>query len=298
MVDRAAYLRARQDLLENGGEPIIRAEQKYMQLFQKLIGDDAQILKRDFDLSSELYPFWANYPPEQRGRQPVGDSVPWIEVGQTSLTANITRLVVRSGLFGDVSFPGLPSGGDMRFATQDAFIHFDVKVTGPRDATDEVVASRNQISGDGINWDANGLVNSEVKVRTKRSIQPFRPELPPLYILGERRLVCLTYFLKAVYRIEQPGVQPLSYLELVCVPNGLLLFDGPRYCDNFPGLLSPGKDDSTVPLARRRRRVNLTPLAGIGRWRCVQFMLDDSDKARWVVRERSSPPVSNGLFAP
>jgi hypothetical protein len=242
-------------------------------------------LKRDFDSSSEFYPFWANYPPAQRGRQPIGDSVPWIEVGQTSLTANMTRLVANSPDFGDVSFPGLPSGGDMRFATEDAFVHFDVKATGPRDATDEVVVSRNQVSGDGKSWNSKGLVNSVAQVRTRRQTQSFRPELPPFYLRDEKTLVCLTYFLKAVYTIEQPGLQPLSYLELVCVPNGLLLFAGPNYCESYPGLLSPGKDDQSVPVERRRRRVNLTPLSAIAPWRCVQFLLD---KSGWVAKERST----------
>jgi hypothetical protein len=258
-----------------------------MFLFRDVIQNNIDLLKQEFDLSSDLYPFWANYPPEQRGRQPIGDSVPWIEVSQASLTANIIRLVASSGAFGNVSFPGLPSGGDTKFATEDAFIHFDIKATGPRDATDEVVASRNQISGDGKNWNAKGLINSIVNVRTQRKIQPFRPELPPFYLLKDKILVCLTYFLKTVYRIDRPGVQPLSYLELVCVPNGLLLFAGPKYCERHSGLLSPGKDDQKVPLEKRRRRVNLTPLSQIDSWRCVQFVLDES-QTRWITKERAS----------
>ncbi len=286
-ITKQIYLKSRRQLLANDCQQVLDVEQKYMSHFQKLIQDNADLLKQEFDLSSDFYPFWANYPPEQRGRQPVGDSVPWIEVSQTSLTANIIRLVASSGVFGTVSFPGLPSGGDTRFATEDAFIHFDIKATGPRDATDEIVASRNQISGDGKDWNAKGLVNSIVDVRTQRKIQPFRPELPPFYLLNNKTLICLTYFLKAVYRIDRPGVQPLSYLELVCVPNGLLLFDGPKYCERNLGLLSPGKDDKKVPLEKRRRRVNLTPLSQIASWRCVQFMLDES-QTHWTTKERIS----------
>lgn len=193
-ISRKMFLEKRLELLKDNGKTILAAEEKYMRLFLKLILDHAETLRKDFDASSELYPFWANYPPEQRGRQPVGDSVPWIEVGETSLTANITRLIATSEDFGEITFPGLPSGGDMRFATEDAFIHFDIKVTGPRDATDEVVASRNQISGHGVDWDVKGLVNSVVKIYGKRSTHPFKPELPPFYILNGKVLICLTYF--------------------------------------------------------------------------------------------------------
>jgi hypothetical protein len=257
-----------------------------MRLLQKLILQNASDLKLDFDMSSELYPFWANYPPEQRGRKPKGDSIPWIEVGETSLTANMIRLIAESQEFGTVMFPGLPSGGDMRFATQDAFIHIDVKVTGPRDATDEVVASRNQVSGDGVSWNPKGPLNSIPRIRG----QPFRPELPPFYLLHDKTLLCLIYFLKAVYRIEKPGLQPLSYLELVSLPNGLLLFGGPRYCERYPDLLSQGKNDRSVAIEKRRKRVNLDPLSRIDAWRCVQFWPDSTGK-NWKMVERLQPTI-------
>ena len=39
-------------------------------------------IKRDYDEASYLYSFWKNYPPLERGRAPVGDQYPWIEVGE------------------------------------------------------------------------------------------------------------------------------------------------------------------------------------------------------------------------
>src|SRR5205823_4396926 len=109
----------------------------------------------DFDRAIELLPFWINYQPRQRGRAYLGTSIPWSEVAETAIGANILRALCLSDL--PVKFPGLPSGADIRFATDDAFIHFDVKVTGPNDRADEVVASPNQISGDGVAW-KDGLI--------------------------------------------------------------------------------------------------------------------------------------------
>ena len=37
---------------------------------------------RDYNEASYLYPFWKNYPPLDRGRSPIGDQYPWIEVGE------------------------------------------------------------------------------------------------------------------------------------------------------------------------------------------------------------------------
>ena len=121
--------------------------------------------------------------------------------------------------------PGLPLGGDIRFATSNALIHFDVKLTGPNDRADEIVASPHQISGDGVGWENNGVVNSPATVTGARASMVFQPELPPFYVLNKRPLVCLTYFLKAVYEVKSIGDQPLKYLEVACVPNGLLMFD-------------------------------------------------------------------------
>ncbi len=97
----------------------------------------------------------------------------------------------------------------------------------------------------------------------------FQPELPPFYILEERVLLCLTYFLKVVYAVQAMGNQPLDYLELACVPNGLLLFDGPKYAST-QGLLIPGKDEKDHP--KKRTRVRLAPLAQLASWRSIKII--------------------------
>ncbi len=291
-MNKEKYMALRKMLLEDGGQKLINAEKTYAKMLHALLFKNADMLREDFDLSSELYPFWANYPPAQRGRMPVGDSIPWTEVGQTSLTSNIIRLVERAGLFGEVRFPGLPSGGDMRFLTHDAFVHLDIKVTGPRDNPNEVVASRNQISGTGSNWNEKGLLNREVIVVSPRTQQPFHPELPPFYVLDGKLRICLTFFLKGVYSNIEPGMQPLDYFELVCVPNGLLLFDGPKYAENDPELIRPGKNDKKVPLPKRRRRIKLEPLSRIAPWRSIQYLRNPNIKNEWQVQTRANgkPP--------
>jgi len=75
-MDQSQFLQVRERLLQGNGQVILEAEQRHMRLFQDVIHRNVEVLRRDFDLSSELYPFWANYPPEQRRRKPVGDSVP------------------------------------------------------------------------------------------------------------------------------------------------------------------------------------------------------------------------------
>jgi hypothetical protein len=302
-INRSDYKKIRRHLLADECAEIVRLERKYMGKFQTLIAESYSLLKQDFDRSSDLYPFWANYPPAQRGRKPRGDSVPWIEVGQASLSENLIRLVTTSTTFHAVCFPGLPCGGDVRFATEDAFIHFDIKVTGPRDATNEVVASHYQISGDGHQIDAKGhILNSVVTIQGTRKRdgaiagEAFQPELPPFYILDGRPLPCLTFFLKAVYRIVEPGVQPLSYAELVAVPNGLILWDGPKYNENYIGLITPGKDDRTVSERKKRRRVKLDVLVTIDEWRSVQFReIDDSHGSTVEVIPRRPPMVDSGV---
>ena len=170
-----------------------------------------------------------------------------------------------------VTFPGLPFGGDVRFATDDALIHFDVKMTGPNDRTDEVVAPQQQISGDGSVCD-NGIRNGSFLVQGQRASMQFYPKLPPFYEMAGSVRLCLTYFLKSVYSVQADGVQPLAYLEVACVPNGLLLMHGSTYC-KITGLFIPGKDDQSVAPSDKRTRVRLNPLASIDDgWRCQKIV--------------------------
>lgn len=226
----------------------------------------ADDIYKDFSQAMELYPFWINYPPVQRGRAPRGTSIPWGEVGEKTISACLIRAISLKAP--SITFPGLPLGGDIRFATQDAFVHFDLKLTGSNDNPDEIVASPHQIAGDGQFW-RDGVVNSPVLVIGQKAQMSFQPELPPFYILEQRVLLCLTYFLKVVYTVQAMGNQPLDYLELACVPNGLLLFDGPKYASTS-GLLIPGKDEKDHP--KKRTRVRLAPLAALAPWRSIKII--------------------------
>src|SRR5258708_7909202 len=210
-----------------------------MNFLVKVTVNVASQLEIDFGKANSLRPFWSHYAPKQRGRAPTGSSSPWSEVGEKSLSSNLIRAIGNAN--DGISFPGLPFGGDVRFATPDAFIHFGIKLTGPNDRPDEVVAPPQQVSGDGAEWDG-AVINNRWLVKGSRAKMPFQPKLPPFYVLDGAVQICLTYFLKAVYIVQSFGIQPLHYMEIICVPNGLLMFDGPRYADT-PGLLIPGKDD-------------------------------------------------------
>ncbi|NJK82309.1 MAG: BglI family type II restriction endonuclease [Chloroflexaceae bacterium] len=223
----------------------------------------AEHIYEDFDRARVLYPFWKNYPPQQRGRAPRGTSTPWGEVGEKVVGLSLTRAIAEQAP--DIRYPGLPLGGDIRFSTRDAIIHFDIKSTGPNNNANEIVASPHQISGDGKEWLNNGIKNSPVTIKGRRSTMNFQPELPPFYYEADV-LLCLTYFVKVVYKVQEIGYQPLEYLEIVCVPNGLFMFDGPDWNASVRELLIPGKDDAAV--TKKRTRVRLNPLASIANWRC------------------------------
>ena len=78
----------------------------------------------------------------------------------------------------------------------------------------------------------------------------------------------MTFYLKCAYDVIEMGEQPLMYLELICVPNGLLMFDTLNYSDK-PGLLIPGKD--ILSSVHKRTRIRLEPLADIASWRCTKI---------------------------
>jgi hypothetical protein len=270
------YFAIRAELVSNELANIIILERAYTDLLVDITFRAADSIYADFCQVTELRPFWVNYPPRQRGRAPSGTSIPWSEVGEKAISQNLVRAITLTDP--KITFPGLPLGGDVRFATRDALIHFDVKLTGPNDNANEIVASPHQISGDGRVWTNGGIVNSPFVVTGRKARMDFQPELPPFYVLKGRPLICLTYFLKAVYEVRSMGDQPLHYLELVCVPNGLLLFSGPVLAKT-PGLLIPGKDEQHY--LKKRTRVRLDPLARLNPWRCIQIVrTNDSWEAK------------------
>ncbi len=264
-ITQAEYFRIRSALEANQNQ-LHAVEQRYMQFLVETTLSIADAIYRDFGYAKDLYPFWTNYPPRQRGRSPTGQSTPWGEVGEKTIGLRLTRAIAENDP--SIFYPGLPLGGDIRFATNDALIHFDIKLTGPNDNPDEIVASPHQISGDGLHWENNGVKNSLVTVQGSKASMDFQPELPPLYVLEDTTKVCLTYFLKAVYTVQSLSEQPLKYLELACVPNGLLMFAGPSYASRR-GLLIPGKDKKHY--IKKRTRVRLSELSNLGFWRCVKI---------------------------
>jgi len=257
------YYEARKRFLETP-EDILAIEQRYMIFLTHIVSKIALSIATDFDTATKLIPYWINYPPIQRGRSPTGTSIPWSEVGETVIASNFIRGL--SEVTPSVTFPGLPSGADIRFATGDALVHLDIKITGPNDRADEVVASPNQLSGDGVKW-INGVINSPVQIKGKQASMIFQPELPPIYLLNQQVLLCVTYFLKAVYIVKTLGYQPLSYLELICVPNGLLAFENPNYNLHKPQLFIPGKDE--IAHRKKRTRVRMSPLSELAEWRRI-----------------------------
>ncbi|MCW5969855.1 MAG: BglI family type II restriction endonuclease [Blastocatellales bacterium] len=180
-------------------------------------------------------------------------------------------LVSIAQTYSSVAFPGLPFGGDLRFATDDALVHLDIKMTGPNDNANEIVVPPQQISGDGALWsEADGMQNGPFLVKGLRASMNFQPKLPPYYVMNGNIRLCLTYFLKGVYEVEGFGVQPLRHLEIACVPNGLLLFDGPKLAQTGE-LFIPGKDDRSKAEHDKRTRIRLDPLASLGKWRCTKI---------------------------
>ena len=116
-------------------------------------------MEHDYNEASYLHAFWASCPPENRGRAPIGDQIPWIEVGEHAVGHKIARLLAQQF---EIHEPGLPSGADNRVVlvssdllaltgglTDRVFLFLDIKSVGPRDNFDHTVVSPYQISGDG-----------------------------------------------------------------------------------------------------------------------------------------------------
>lgn len=264
------YRAFRSELLENNCVQLIQLEENTTKILLDSLCRIASNIKRDFDKASELSPYWQKYAPVQRGHKPRGEAYPWGEVGEKVIEGYLYSLVPQ--IFNHVRFIGAPYGHDIRFVTDQAFIHIDAKSTGPTDDPNEVVSSPNQVTGNG-KLDNNGLVfNDAVQMRGARVSRAFQPELAPFYIIDNQVKPTLTYYLKVVYAVNELAEQPLDYIELICVPNGLALFDGPNLQNRVKGLLTPGKDE--VQVVRKRTRIKLDPLAGLNRWRCQKIKFD------------------------
>lgn len=288
MVTSAEYFQQRKRFLDSP-ERIVELEHTFTQIMlnEVLLPICEDIYLDFYDRPKQLIPFWRNYPPEQRGRQPKGHSVPWLELGEKTTSSNLVAQL--ANVFDDITFAGLPTGGDIRFTTGPFFVHLDIKLTGPNDNANEVVVPPNQISGDGSKWE-DGVINSAFPInyqagsRKGRLNYNFQPKLPPLYVIDEAPFLCLTFFLETVYGYQGFGDHPLEYLELSCVPNGLLLFETTRYADT-QGLLIAGKDDKSTTDSDKRIRVRLGPLAKIAPWRSVKLVRREG---QWLAEPRQS----------
>lgn len=240
---------------------------------------------RDYNEASYLNPFWANYPPDDRGRAPVGDQVPWIEVGEHAVGHKLSRLLSVNYKIAEV---GLPSGADNRFVlwsddileitkgfTDCAFIFLDIKSVGPRDNFDHIVVSPYQVSGDGLwNEQNDNLTNSTMTATGARVSHVFHPAISPIYTLScESAAPTVHLFVKPVYSMLTGAHcgQPLETIKSICVPNGLLLTQNPAYLRQYPKLFFPGKDDKGKDPRKIRVRVSFSLLRQIAHWRIQEI---------------------------
>lgn len=244
--------------------------------------------KRDYDEANYMQPFWANYPPDDRGRAPVGDQVPWIEVGEHAIGHKLCRLISNNY---NISEKGLPSGADNRFTisspqiakickgyTDTAFVFLDIKSVGPRDDFNHTVISPYQVSGDGC-WDniSDNMTNSTMLAQGKQVSHPFYPAIAPVYVFSSKTIApTIHLFVKPIYEMlnmQGTGLsgQPLKSIKNICVPNGLLLTKSPNYLAKFQGLFFPGKDDKGKSAMKVRCRVSFEILHKIADWRVQEF---------------------------
>lgn len=245
-------------------------------------------ITRDYNEASYLYPFWKNYPPLDRGRAPVGDQYPWIEVGEQVFGNKLARYFASNFLVKD---SGLPSGSDDRCIisserirqilgyTDSVWVFIDIKSAGPRDDFNHAVMSPYQISGSGV-WDniADGVRNYPIKASGKKATHDFLCSLSPVYVLSDGTVAPLvTFVIKPVYEmIHENGInigQPLKKIKVAGIPNGLLLTQRPNYIEKYPHLFYPGKDDKSKDSRKIRACVSFAILKEIDSWRVNEILV-------------------------
>ena len=286
------YNEARQTFISDP-DCLIELENFVSLRLYKSVLENAREIEEDYNEASYLYPFWQNYPPDKRGRQPIGDQYPWIEVGEHTIGCKLPRLL--STVFNVRDF-GLPTGSDQRFVlshkeigrithqlTQSCWLFVDIKSAGPRDDQEHAVMSHNQISGSG-EWieQLSGTSNRPITATGKRSSHPFYSSLPPLFVLSNGTVAPVVVMLiKPLYRMvnlessSSDGGQPLDKITIATIPNGLLLQERPGYITQYPGLFFPGKDDKSKNPLKVRCRVSFSILSRIANWRVRKIDLRD-----------------------
>lgn len=276
------YNLARKYFIKNY-QSLINVEKYISDVIVKILKDHLQDIKEDFNETSYLYPFWANFKPLDRGRDPKHDQIPWIEVGEQTVGDKIKR--VADDYFENVTDTGLPTGADHRFVvssyeikkllsiTDSVMIFLDTKTVGPRDDKSEVVASPYQVSGNGSWTDVKKNINNDiVKATGKKKIHDFYPAVSPILITSKSKILPIVHvFIKPVYSMNNldsiGSGQPINLFKLITTPNGLLLTVKPNYLKKYPHLLYPGKDDMKKSLIKRRARINAEILKDISPWR-------------------------------
>ena len=279
-----AYHKTR-ELMISKPEMLIELEKYCSDTVQDLLTRHQDEISRDYNEASYLYPFWKNYPPDERGRAPRGDQYPWVEVGEHAIGVKIARYI--SSYFKTVKDTGLPTGPDQRFVvsgpeiekitgglTSSVWLMIDIKSVGPRDDFSHTVLSHNQVSGEGV-WNApdEGVKNKILRAMGSRSQHDFYPTLPPIYVLSDGTVLpTILLAIKPIYKmlaLDGNGEvgQPLLRMELITIPNGLLLLENPNYLKQYPALLYPGKDDKDKNPLKVRARISFSLLSKIADWR-------------------------------
>lgn len=276
------------DFFENNPSRLIELEKFVNNEILHFIDLHLPEIVRDYNEASYLHPFWKNYPPLDRGRNPRGDQYPWIEVGEQVFGNKLSRYFANNFAIKDA---GLPSGADDRCIiaserikqilgiTDSVWVFIDIKSAGPRDNFEHAVMSPYQISGSG-NWKKlyDGVTNDPIKAIGKSATHDFMCSLSPIYVLSDNTIAPLvTFAIKPIYSMkhhnEEMVGQPLDKIKLASIPNGLLLTHNPNYLDKYPGLFYPGKDDKGKDPRKIRARVSFDILKEIANWRITELSI-------------------------
>ncbi len=276
------------DFFVSNPRNLIEIEQYVTETVNNAIINHYEEIEQDYNEATYLNPFWASYPPDDRGRAPVGDQIPWIEVGEHAVGHKLNRIISTEFRIREV---GLPSGADNRFTlfsreienltcglTDKVFVFLDIKSVGPRDNFDHTVISPYQVSGDGIwNDPHQNLLNSTMRAEGRKASHTFFPAIAPIYSFSDGTVApTIHLFVKPVYKMisissDGRSGQPLESIKNICVPNGLLLTINPNYLEQYPGLFFPGKDDKKKDPKKVRVRVSFEILRRIASWRVSDF---------------------------
>lgn len=271
---------------------LIDLEKYFSQYMKELLSLNIAEIVADYNEASFLFPFWQNYPPDDRGRKPKGDQYPWIEVGEHAVGCKIGRLLDKDFMIRDT---GIPTGPDQRFVlknrqllditsgfTDSCWLFIDIKSVGPRDDFDHIVMSHNQISGDG-KWENKdtGIINEVMQANGVRTSHDFHCSVPPIYVLSDGTILPIVLMaIKPVYKmlsLEGNGLsgQPLRKISIITIPNGILLQENPKYLQSYPKLLFPGKDDKGKNPLKVRCRISFEILKKIDLWRVEDIILSE-----------------------